>query len=220
MLAYLQIADVQVALAWKKKAQRVEGGAYRHMPPDGPLFRVIAHNEAEERNGQDRLIQEFAKLVQEDGDTVEFVPGLARELSKGVTETMTEMVAAGNVDEVLFAEINRLIRNLEDAGVKKATVNRYHFLRYYGLIDVDQAFVTGFCNSRIEVPSRTLDLLMDVMLQGAIINEVGAGSGLGGDTHTPLMVEYVLEVLTVLPLRHVLDTSTETPPLHESGEYS
>jgi hypothetical protein len=148
------------------------------------------------------------------------VPGLARELPKGVTETMTEMVAAGNVDEVLFAEMNRLIRNLEDAGVEKATVNRYHFLRYYGLIDVDQAFVTGFRNSRIEVPSRTLDLLMDVMLEGAIINEVGAGSGLGGDTHTPLMVEYVLEVLTVLPLRHVFDTSTETPTLHESGEYS
>jgi hypothetical protein len=57
MLAYLQFANVQVALAWKKKAQRVEGGAYRHMRPDGPLFRVIAHNEAEERNGKDILIQ-------------------------------------------------------------------------------------------------------------------------------------------------------------------
>jgi hypothetical protein len=219
MLSYLQFANMQVALAWKKKAQRVEGGIYWHMRPDGPLFQVIAHNEAKEWNGQNRLIQEFAKLVQENGHTVEFVPEPARELPKRVTETMADMVAANDVDEVEFDKMNRLIQNLKDAGNEKATVNRYHFLCYYGLTDVDQAFVTGFCNSRIEVPSRNRDLLLDVMLQGAIVNGAGAGMGLGGDTHTLLMVEYVLEVLTVLPLKHILDTSTETPPLQESGEF-
>lgn len=216
-LQFLQACNTQVKGAWRHIWSRCEGRAGRvRLIKDGPLFQTLAHTEAERRNSDARLLQEFQLQVAKAGHVVQVdgydEPEKKGKRQNGLTEEALQILRARTIDAQDFKALKRLCNLKKDRGTQLHEVTKYEACAFYGLKDLSEFF---FVETKAEYKppfSRQLEILLKVLLPGRFFDE----QAVARQSHKPAKVDFARKLIKVLGLAHPLDGSF-TPSLIAGG---
>ncbi|GAQ86527.1 hypothetical protein KFL_002940130 [Klebsormidium nitens] len=218
-LQFLQACTSRAAAAWSRVRSRAENatGAVQ-LIEDGPLFRTLGHTEAERRNSDARLLQEFQAQVAKAGHVVEVEPYVEpTKQSKrrgGLTQEAYDIIEAKTIGAVEYAELASLRDVKRDRGTQHNEVAKYEACAFYGLKDLDDSFFLKTQAAYKSPFSEPLANLLKVLLPAPA--QTLDQKAMGPKSFEILRVEYAKELISALGLAHPFDKGY-TPTLLAGG---
>ncbi|GAQ92245.1 hypothetical protein KFL_009560010, partial [Klebsormidium nitens] len=217
-LQYLQACTTYQTAAWRRVVSRTENSARAvRLIEDGPLFRAYVHTEAERRNSDARLLQDFQLQVARAGHVVE-IEQCEEDSEKsakrrGLDPEAFKIIEANAIDAAEYRRLKRLRDVKRDKGAENLEVIRYEACLYYGLKNLDEHFFKE-TKAAFKPPfSKQLDFLLKVMVEGRFLDE----GTVARKSNEVVMVEAARTLLKDMGLAHPLDVRGETRSLLAGG---
>ncbi|GAQ92285.1 hypothetical protein KFL_009660025 [Klebsormidium nitens] len=126
-LQFLQACSLRTTVAWRRVPSRFESGRGTvRLVEDGPLFRTLGHTEAERRNSDAGLLQEFQMQVAKAGHVVNVEPYIepAQKVrrSGGLTQEAYDVIGARTLGFAEYKELASLRNVGRDRGTQRVDV--------------------------------------------------------------------------------------------------
>lgn len=217
-LQFLQACNAQVAVAWRRVLSRSENGpAAVRLVEDGPLFRTLAHTEAERRNSDARLLHEFQLQVAKAGHVVEVEPyeepaEKRKRKGPGLSAEAYSVLEARllGYEEYQILKESRDVKR--DRGTESVEVNKYEACAFYGLKELSESFLLQKVVDYKTPFSEPLLFLLKVLLHGRFLDP----EAVGRKGQEIVRVEIAQELIKDLGFKHAFDRSF-TPSLLKGG---
>jgi hypothetical protein len=124
-----------------KITQRGEGGLLEYIPPEDPVARLLAHNDAETTNGQTHFYEVFTELLKSEGHIVRGVLQLPsgqlkdggdveREETRPTSFLKQRLLEATDISNEEFRRIERLVQKQAHQEGDIAKLDRFTLVRF------------------------------------------------------------------------------------------
>ncbi|GAQ92784.1 hypothetical protein KFL_011360020 [Klebsormidium nitens] len=182
---------------------------------EGPITRLLAHNEKELFNGRTHFYEEFTELLESDGHVVRGVrvlePAEGGEPGGGDQVRgrflLEQMISAPDITPGQFAAIEARVRRNEDYPGERVQLEKYQLTRFYRVRQLAADFLKTFG----PYPNLAVEFILQVVDPGYDFNS----QEIGRHRYGPQKAAIAKELLQVLGFPHPLAHEHVTRTLAE-----